>query len=150
MTPIYQEPHQCLSACAASILDISLSECFTYDLHSYAWTEAVDEWGKDNGVVFVCDDWENSRLYNFFWHQHIIGVVQYEDNPRCHAVVCKDNKIVHNPAKNDRSSLARLENLLAHCIIVAHKTNWYIRKLAMLLKDEKTLYAGFNDLTFKG
>lgn len=80
--------NNCLQCCIASILDLPLEQIVDVSKIDGYWVDSLMDWAIDQGwrVRFTYDNPVGVHISIVDWN---VG--------GCHAVVCSDNKMIHNP-----------------------------------------------------
>lgn len=79
----------CLQCCIAGILDLQLNDVVDVSTVDDYWVDTLHDWCgvRDYVAMYTYDIPEDG---------HYIGVVDWAMSG-CHAVICSQNKMVHNP-----------------------------------------------------
>jgi len=89
----YQEKaDDCLSACIASILEISIKDVPNFVVPG-EWRENVQRWLNKRGFALV------QRASNLVFDIPYIASMKHKYRPFRHAVIWKNGKILHDPSK---------------------------------------------------
>lgn len=112
MKPVLQtkfgKDGNCLCACIASLLEINI-ESIPNPKHD-DWQEEMNRWLIDNHGVYLLSAILNKDAYlpSAFKNGYVIGCGKSHNN-LMHAVICYDNRIIHDPLPESGLTYDKIE-----------------------------------------